>query len=272
VPEVVRIQFEQDASEATVDGSLKAGETLRYVLYAFAGQIMRIYVDSPGFVLEIQGEDGTVLKPKGWPGFWRGELPATQDYFIHVIPFLGGPGGNEWDISLSVLINPREQPLQWWTYQDERWGFELQYSDYFVVSLPHAGLPLMKGSPLFNLTFVGSEYFQNTNLKEVHLTVGASQDSKITSSCMTPLSNEVEGGDTVINSIPFHTGGIYEVAAGSHYDQVIYRTLYQDICYEVALSIFSSNIGALGPETKEFDYEAVDQMLHEILYSFRFVE
>ncbi|MFQ5921401.1 MAG: hypothetical protein ACE5M4_01015 [Anaerolineales bacterium] len=43
---------------------LRVGDIRRYVLYAFAGQIIRVYVEPGGAVLRIYGEAGTELKPQ----------------------------------------------------------------------------------------------------------------------------------------------------------------------------------------------------------------
>ncbi len=79
IPEAVRIQFEQGATSATLEGTLEVGVKKRYVLHAFAGQTVRVFVEPLGLHLRIWGENGTVLRTEDdHLEFWRGELPVTQ--------------------------------------------------------------------------------------------------------------------------------------------------------------------------------------------------
>lgn len=276
VPEPVRIQFKQGATVAKLEDSLTVGEKKRYILYALAGQTTRVYVEPFGFDLRIMGEDGTVLKNQDdHLAFWRGKLPATQEYFIEVTPRWEGPAGEEWVFVLSVLINPRGKAIQSWTYRDEEQGFELKYSDYFVASSPPPEIDLMKGNLVLCLTFVGSEYFESTNLAEVYFIVGSSKDTQIVSICLTPKSNyERVLGEEVVNSITFHKGAYGEGAAGNFYLEDIYRTLYKETCYEVVFHIHCWGLGGYDPGSgiKRFDEEAVLNKLREVLLTFKFIE
>jgi len=237
---------------------------------------MRVYVAPYGFSVGILGEDGTVLKTQNHnPQFWRGELPATQEYFIDVTPVWESPVEGKYGFTLSVLINPRGKAIQWWTYRDEEQGFELKYSDYFVPSSPPRFGHLMKGNVVLSLTFVGSEYFENTNLAEVYFIVGSSKDTEIVSSCLTPkYSYERVIGEEVVNSITFHKGAYGEGAAGNFYLEDIYRTLHKDTCYEVVFHTHCWGLGGYDPGSgiKRFDKEAVLHKLREVLLTFRFVE
>jgi len=106
-PETARIEFDPGGAGATIEGTLRVGDTKRYVLYAFAGRIMRVYVEPGGAVLRIYGEAGTELKSQdNSDPFWRGELPSTQDYFIEVIHSASAIGPWDRPLRISVLINP----------------------------------------------------------------------------------------------------------------------------------------------------------------------
>jgi hypothetical protein len=101
-----RIQFEPGATSATVTGSITQNDVEHYVLRALAGQTMEVIITSPNndVLLDVLGADGTVLKrhPVGEP-YWRGELPATQDYFINAVSV-----GGETSYTLTVTISALE--------------------------------------------------------------------------------------------------------------------------------------------------------------------
>ncbi|MGD8490771.1 MAG: hypothetical protein PVI68_17295, partial [Anaerolineae bacterium] len=63
-PEAMRIQFASGATSATVSGHVVSYGADLYVLGAMGGQTMDVVLDSPAsdVLLEIWGEDGTVLK------------------------------------------------------------------------------------------------------------------------------------------------------------------------------------------------------------------
>lgn len=275
-PEPVRIQFEQGATSATLEDSLEVGQRKRYVLYAHAGQTMRVFAEPLGLDLRIWGENGTVLRTEDdHLEFWRGELPVTQEYLMEVALPWEDPVQGKWGFRLSVLINPRGQAIQGRTYRDEEHGVELEYSDYFVESTPPHAVPLMKGTLVLCLAFVGSEYFENTNLRNVYFLVGSSADTDIVADCVARKGRyERVLGEEIVNSITFHKGAFTEGATGSFYRAEIYRTLHTDACYEVVFFIHYWNIRGYDPERgiKRFDREAVLQKLREVFLTFRFVE
>ncbi|MFV2045508.1 MAG: hypothetical protein ACC700_20030, partial [Anaerolineales bacterium] len=195
-PETASIEFDPGGAGATIEGTLRVGDTVRYVLCAFAGQIMRVYVEPEGAVLRIYGEAGTELKSQDdFDPFWRGELPSTQDYFIEVIHSASAIGPWDRPLQISVLINPRGQAIQWVDYRDEDNGFELRFSDYFAVGTPPPDIPPMRGEPMLSLRFTGSEYFQETNLGDVYFVVGKSEEAEILSNCTSPAYADREQRD-----------------------------------------------------------------------------
>lgn len=79
-----RISFPAGATVHDVNGQLGSGESRTYVLGAREGQLMEVTLwPASGVTMSIAGEDGQVLAYPG-PGFFRGVLPATQDYFLRV--------------------------------------------------------------------------------------------------------------------------------------------------------------------------------------------
>jgi hypothetical protein len=103
-----RIQFAPGATSATLPGVLErigpdgvefAGG---YVLRASAGQTMEVTITSPldDVLLSIVGQDGVPLKRYvDGSAAWQGVLPATQDYFLHMVS-VGGETGFVLDVSI----------------------------------------------------------------------------------------------------------------------------------------------------------------------------
>jgi len=88
-----RISFQPGTTSASIEGELSPHSSRHYVLRAMADQILDVSVSVPQITsrpedvvqLVVYGVDGTVLKSgMGGPPSFRGYLPTTQDYLIHV--------------------------------------------------------------------------------------------------------------------------------------------------------------------------------------------
>jgi hypothetical protein len=88
-----RISFQPGTTSASIEGELSLRSSHHYVLRATADQIMDVRASVPQIIsrpedvvqLVVYGADGTVLKSgMGGPPSFRGYLPTTQDYLIHV--------------------------------------------------------------------------------------------------------------------------------------------------------------------------------------------
>ena len=76
-------------------------------------------------------------------------------------------------------------------------------------------------------------------------------------------------GQKTINGYTFTQSQAVGVAAGNIYDQVIYRTVYDNLCYEMVLYMHSGNIGNYTPGTVvEFDRVTLLQKFEEVLSMF----
>jgi len=96
-----RIQFASGSTSESLGGHLGPDEVERYVLRALAGQIMHVRVTSPEerVRLRVEAPSGTSIEGQAeGETFWRGPLPATQDYVIRV------SSDQETDYELSVIV------------------------------------------------------------------------------------------------------------------------------------------------------------------------
>ncbi len=272
------IRFKSGGTWLDVPGSLNSGASKTYTLNAMQGQIMSVSVlpeSKPGiwgyFPIEITGRDGTILCPvvqNTECDFWRGALPSSQEYLITV-----KSGGDLTDYTLRVAINPPGKAEQIFQYNDSVTGLALTYSDQFAPARPSATANF-KTDPEFALQFIDTNSYLNTNLGEAYFLLSSTFDPQKVATCTDPNPNgagpEVSEGNVVINGYHFVRSSDSGVGAGNIYEQNIYRTVNQNVCYEVIFFIHSSNIGNYTPGTvKEFDMNGLLRKFNGILSTFR---
>lgn len=267
-----RIQFDPGEVSASVNGRLERTKPEGvefgggYVLRAMEGQMMEVNIDAPDddVLLSIEGQDGTPLKRYvDGESHWRGELPATQDYFIRPVSV-----GGETEFKLTVTV----APLGWENYRDSVYSFEVWYPEEFVPD-PECFPAAVRGELVLDLRLEGSEYYSSTNLLDACFIVGVEEGAK-RSTCLEPVDMLEESlGEEEINSIIFHKFSRTGIAAGNIFEEFSYRTLHEDACCEVTLLIHSGNIGAYPEGTVVgFNSEEVLERLEQVLHTFRFLE
>jgi hypothetical protein len=237
---------------------------------------MRVYIEPPGATLGVFEEEGAALKSaEDYNPFWRGELPSTGDYVIEVMHSELAIGPWDRPLLLSILINPPGEARQWLEYGDPARGYKLSYSDYFALGRTPDPLQEFKTEAALTLIFTGTEYFQGTNLADVHFVVGTSDDSDLLASCASPShpNRETPAGQIEVDGVPFQRSETGGVAAGNHYEFIFHRGASSDTCYEFLYYLHSFSVGAYpAGEVEEFDREGVLKHLGLVLDSVRFIE
>ena len=221
------------------------------------------------FQLEIKGQNGVVLCPlKDYScTFWRGTLPATQEYFITITPQVPAV------FSMRIAINPPGSANQYFDYADPQGKFTLSYSDEFAPA-QFIGAEVYKFPPQLVLQYIDTQQYVPTNLSEAYFLLGSSDDPQQVSMCTQPISfggPEEIVDEVTINTVNFTKSQGGGVAAGNIYEQIYYRTLYNGTCYEITYFIHYGNIGAYAPDTvKEFDrttlLQKFDQTLSTLIF------
>jgi hypothetical protein len=270
----IRIVFREGDTTWTREDYLNEGEINRFVLYALGGQIMSVYAKPFGMGLSIIGNDGSILKEKDeFRSFWRGELPATQDYILELDPTQSGVDQVSDRYTLSVVVNPLGELNQYFEYADSVGGFRLRYSDYFAIDRSPDISPIAKGDVILKLDFIGTEFYKDTNLSEAFIFFTISRDPDVVSSCSEPDSQEEVEGTVEVNGNSFLQSTFDGIAAGNIYQETIYRTDHDDACYEIFFWVHSNAIGAF-PEglVSEFDANRLLQLMGEVLHSFEFLQ
>ena len=268
---VYPIKFNPNGTYIDVTDSILAGASKTYSVSASKGQIMSISIhqgwegDWVYIPIQITGADGTVLCPQ-IPNteceFWRGALPATQDYFVKVMPV-----NDIMNFTLRVVIPPLSANKQTFLYQDEH--AILTYEDDFApVRFP--GPLVYKVEPGLILEFIDSSYYVKTNLSEAYLLFGSTNENSTVASCTQPVSfggEENVIGDVNINGNKFVRSEGAGVGAGNIYEQIYHRAAINGYCYEVTFFFHYANIGNYAPDAgiKEFDHTALLQRFESIL-------
>ena len=260
-----RIQFPAGATWVEVGTHLDEGASIEYVLSALEGQVMSLSIEQGWpFIIEVADSTATLTDPNYESPSWRGTLPANGDYFIKVKAQASG------DFNMRVAINPPGQAYQYFDYKNPQQTATLRYSDEFAP-VEHMPVGEFKGEPSLVLEFIRPEFYSpTTNLVEAYFLFSTIVDAGVVATCTQPLPQleEISGQET-INGYTFTKSQATGIAAGNIYDQVIYRTVYDSICYEAVFYMHSGNIGNYTPGTVvEFDRTALLQKFEGVLDTF----
>ncbi len=270
------IRFAANGTYADVVDSIATGASKTYSLNAMKGQVMSVSVlpqipdGNWGYIpMQIKGADGNVLCPQvdnPQCMFWRGVLPASQDYYVTLAPNIDVP-----QFVMRVAINPPGKEFQYFQYQNPATGLSLTYPDTFAPALPVAGN--YKTDPELTLQFIDSKAYEKTNLSEVYLFVSSTAEAQTVATCTEPNQSgggpEYPAGDEVVNGLTFVHSTSEGAGAGNYYQQEIYRTVHQNVCYEVIYYIHYTNASNYTPGTvTEFDRDAVMQQLDGVFSTF----
>ncbi len=268
------IHFPPNGTYMDVIDSLRSGMSKTYSVAASKGQVMSVSVKQSMqgewtvVPMQITGADGTVLCPikaDAQCTYWRGTLPATQDYLIKLMPV-----SDVQDFTLRVAINPPGTKTQSLQYVSPNTGASFNYTDEFAP-VRNSLAQFTKSEPEVVLAYIDTQAYADTNLAEAYFLFSSSNEPAIVQNCTQPVSlggPEQVVGTVDINGVTFvHSEGS-GAAAGNFYEQVMYRTERQGVCYEAVYVIHSVNTGAFLPAViAEYDRAALIQKFEAILSS-----
>jgi len=262
------IQFGPNGTYVDILDSIPAGKSKTYSVRAMKGQVMSVSFHQndesewTSIPMQIIGADQTVLCADVCE-FWRGVLPATEEYFVTVTP-----AADAIDFLMRVAINPPGAATQSFLYANKYESASLTYTDMFAPALfPVAQVSRIQ--PELALRFIDTQFYANTNLFEAYFLFGSSTDAQAVSTCTQTASlggPETGNGDVTINGVSFTKSVGGGVGAGNIYEQTYYRTVHNGICYEITYFFHYGNIGNFDPgSVKEFDHTALIQKFDQIL-------
>jgi hypothetical protein len=266
----IEIRFPANGTYVDVTDNIVAGGSKTYSLNAMQGQVMSVsvlpQVAASTISMQIKGADGSVLCPKVADEqclFWRGMLPASQNYFVTLTP-----DGEDMQFVMRVAINPLNMGFQYFDFKSAT-GISLTYPDTFAPALPVQGN--YKTDPVLTLQLIESDLYEKTNLSEVYLMFSSSPDSRVVSTCTEPNPNggggpEYPADEVTVNGLTFVHTTAEGAGAGNYYQQEIFRTVYNNACNEVIFYIHYTNVGNYTPGTVfEFNRDAVMRNLEAVL-------
>jgi len=264
------IQFAPNGTYIDLADILYPGESNTYVINAMGGQIMSVSIFSFGyFSIEIKGDDGSVLCPVNMNAecnFWRGKLPSSQNYFITVKALT-----DQRNFTLRVAVNPPGEATQFFMYESYDRHATLQFSDEFAP-VYFSDIPVYKIQPELTLEFINSDFYTNTNLHNAYLLYGSTTDPGIVANCTQLLFDGEEQviDHVTVNGVDFVRSEGAGAAAGTLYNHVYYRTVYNDTCYEITIFVESGNIGHYPAELgiQEFDRDTLMKRFEDVLFTF----
>ncbi len=264
------VRFAANGTYADMPDNIPAGGSKTYLINAMQGQVLSVSVLPQGPVngtisILLKGKDGSILCPQSANEqclFWRGVLPASQDYFLTLTP------DNDSQFVMRVGINPPGRGFQYFQFKSVT-GLSLTYPDTFAPAQPVLGN--YKTDPVLTLQLIDSELYNKTNLSEVYLMLSSTANAQIAASCTEPNQNggggpEYPVGDEVFNGLTFVHSTAEGAGAGNYYQQEIYRTVQNGVCHEVIYYIHYTNASNYPPDTvTEFNRDAVMRNLQAVL-------
>jgi hypothetical protein len=265
---ITPIHFAPDGTYVDIIDSIPAGKSKTYSVNAMKGQVMSVSFHQNEesewtyITMRIVGDDDMVLCASDCQ-FWRGVLPATENFYVTV-----SPSSDASDFVMRVAIDPPGVVTQSFLYENKYRNATLSYTDMFAPTF-FPGAQVTRIEPELELEFIDTQAYDKTNLIEAYFLFGSSTDAQLVSTCTQPASlggPETVTGTVPVNGIPFTKSEASGVGAGNIYEQVYYRVVHNAVCYEITYFIHYANIGNYpAGEVTEFDQASLLQKFDEIL-------
>lgn len=197
-------------------------------------------------------------------GGWEGKLPSTQDYLISLIPVDDKKVG----FVLQIVNVPPRQESGYFTYVDEKNGFEITYSqDDFMIS----GTSISDHN-IFSVAIDTDKYFAGTILQLSHLVI-SSEPRYPGADCYDSLADRYYSTRETINGITFKKYVWHDAATGTAAELVNYMTMHNDKCYQISIRTLYVRLSK-HPDIglKNFSRSVLYTKYYRLLNTFKFTE
>jgi hypothetical protein len=270
--DIVPIQFGPNGTYVDILDSILAGKSKTYSIKALKGQMMSISIRQhdvatlTSMTMRIVGADDSVLCASDCR-FWRGVLPATEDYFVTVTA-----AADALSFTMRVAIDPPGTTSQSFVYENKYRNATISYTDVLAPGF-FPGAPMTKIEPELTLQYIDTQVYTNTNLIEAYFVFGSSTDAQLVSTCTEPLSIDTQEtivGDITVDDVTFTKGEASGVGAGNIYEQTYFRAVHNGTCFEVTYFIHYGNIGNYSSGVQEFDKATLLQQFDKTLSTLKF--
>lgn len=155
------------------------------------------------------------------------------------------------------------------TYKNGTYNFQFQYPPEFYFVAPAGYSNLGQDSEQIVQIQSDNKNFPGTNLADYAFTVSNQYNY---ADCLKSVNNKTPLMQTKqINGIIFYQDATTGAAAGNLYDAQIYRTVRDNWCYELTLTVHTGNIANYPEGTvTEVDKNKVFDILNQVLATFKF--
>ncbi len=163
--------------------------------------------------------------------------------------------------------NPPVSNLQ--TYKNGSYNFQFQYPPEFSFVTPAGYSNLGPNGEQIVQIQADNKNFPNTNLDDYAFTVSNQYNY---ADCLKSVNDKTPLTQTQdINGVTVYKDTTTGAAAGNLYDSQIYRTIRDNWCYELTLTVHTGNIGNYPTGTvTEVDKNKIFDILNGILSKFKF--
>jgi hypothetical protein len=267
------IHFVANGTFIDIVDSVPSATSRTYSINATKGQVMSVSIQQSSYgewtyiPIKVFGADGTTFCPLPLNidcTFWRGILPASQDYFVTITPV-----ADALNFTMRVAINPPGVATQSFQYLAKSGNVSFDATDEFAP-VRFNEIPVSKVESEIALQYIDTQAYSKTNLLEADFLFGYTAQNDIVQTCTQPASlggPESVVGSININGVDFTHSEATGLAAGNIYEQIYHRAVLGGVCYEVIFFIHSTNISVYAPDAgvKEFDRAVLLQRFEDIL-------
>lgn len=181
-------------------------------------------------------------------------------------------------LTLASNAVPQAPKLHWRTYQSSDYGFTIDYPASMKFFSGHPSvtdaqlsyIPICDESTVACFEYDGEEY-KGTNFEAAGLSVNILRDARSEQDCNTIDTGDFPTKRKTINGVIFHYGTTGSAGLSHGEGGPSYRAFYQNVCFEIAVGIAETSLGAYDPGTiKSFHSAKLEKLLDEMVHTFRF--
>jgi hypothetical protein len=173
---------------------------------------------------------------------------------------------------------PTNVSAGWQTYRSPDYGFTIDYPKNMSFYSGHPDLketqlsfiPICDDTTVACFEYNGSEY-EGTNFGAAGLSVNVLRDLRTEQDCDKIDTGSYPIKTETVNGIKFHYGNTGEAATSHAKSGPAYRAFHKNVCFEIAVAIAETSIGAFDPGAiKTFDSAKLNRLLDKMVHTFKF--
>lgn len=209
---------------------------------------------------------------------------TTQNGWIEFTNYSAKDGSVTYRRVVNVLFktyNPNAQNLNTYT-SPTKYGFEIKYANDFGFDTNYSHISSLGYIPFCDQTMLACVYLQReayvgTNFDGAGVSLNVDPALNTQAKCynfgVATSDAQNQTADVTINGVTFKSATGGQGAAGHFEKSQVYRNFHNNMCYEIAQRVMSTNIANYPTGTvKQFDENAVWQRLQDVVNTFTFTK